>query len=373
MEIRESIFWNLVRILWQKKIIFIISILGTATLTFIITSLMPKTYKASLTFIVNEDEGGLNVSSLIDDIPLDIGGFKSTNVDKYLAFLNSRKIRDTLIDEFNLWEEYGVDYIEHLYKELNNNINVIDNYDGTVTIECFFKRSPEKAFQMVEKVYNELYKMSLELNQEKSKNYRQYLEKSLDETISKLRLLEDSLKAFQISNRIINFDTQAEYSFTALAGVESQYMQFKIEHDILSNSVNKDNPRLKELKKKIATIDSYKKTLYNDGEDYIIAFNKMPDYGLTYYRLYRDVSIQQTILKFLLPLVHNAKIEENKETVNIQIVDPPFIPQYKYKPKRLVYMIIMVMLIGFIELFYFTLIEAIKKNKKELHSWFSKS
>ena len=116
------------------------------------------------------------------------------------------------------------------------------------------------------------------------------------------------------------------------------------------------------MEKKLNAIEQKKNKLYKEGEDYIMAFDKMPVYGLTYYRISRDIMIQQEILKILLPIVQNARIEEKKQTVNIQLVDPPFIPQYKSKPKRLTYMIIFTMIVGIIELFYFALMDAYKKE-----------
>ena len=264
MELKNSLFWNLVRILWQRRKIFFISIFSTAIITFIITTLLPKTYKASLTFIVNEEDTGFNITSILSDLPVDIGGFGTTNVDKYLALLESRKIKDVLIEKFNLWEEYDEEYIEHVYKELSQNIEIKDNLDGTITINTFFKRDPQKSADMAQTIYNELYKVSLILKKEKTKNYREFLEKSLDETYSTLEMLEDSLKIFQIKNRILKFDDQIEFSFKALAELEAQKMIFKVEYDYLKSTLAKNSPELKEVENRLEAINRTKENLYKN-------------------------------------------------------------------------------------------------------------
>jgi len=372
MEIKDSIFWNLIRIVWQKKNILIISFFASMIITFIVTSLMPKTYRASLTFIVNEESKGFNITSIISDLPFDIGGMGSSKVDKYIALLKSRAVRDTLISEFNLWEIYNEDYIEHVYKELNNNIEIIDNLDNTITLNCYYEGEPQKSYKMVNLLYDQLYRYSLKLNREKSQNYREFIEKSLNETYETLHQLEDSLKTFQEQNKIIEFDQQTKFSFQVLAELEAKKLLTKIEYDFLKSTATKNNPELLELKQKLNSIESNKERLYNEGEEYIIAFDKMPELGLSYFRLFRDITIQQEILKILLPIFHNAKIEEKKETVNIQIVDAAFVPQYKVKPKRLTYMVVITMLLLFFELFYFALVDAYKKNRNEINSWVSK-
>jgi len=369
MVVKESIFWNLLRIVWQKKKILIISFFTSMILTFIITSLMSKTYKAGLTFIVNEESSGFNITSLISDLPFDIGGVGSSKGDKYIALLKSRKVRDVLIEKFDLWEEYGSEYIEFLYKDLDGNIEILDNLDNTLTINCYFDDYPEKALDMVNTLYEELYKYSLQLNQEKSKEYREFLENSLNETYATLAQLEDSMKIFQMENNILIFEQQAEFSFKALAELEAQNILYLIQYDYLKNAVAKNSPELKEVKSRIDAIRTTKENLYKNGEDYVMAFDQMPELGLTYFRLFRDITIQQEILKFLLPVVQNARIEEKKETVNIQIIDHPFLPQYKVKPKRLTYMIVITMLLLFFELFYFSLMDAYRKNKSEINSW----
>jgi capsule polysaccharide export protein KpsE/RkpR len=330
---------------------------------------MPKTYKASMTFIVNEETGGFNISTLLNDLPLGLSGMASTNVDKYVALLESRRIKDVIIKEFDLWNVYEEDYIEFVYKKLNNNIDVIDNLDGTVTVNCFYEKEPEKAAAMAQRIYDELYALALELQKEKSRDYREFLEGSLEETYKTLATLEDSLKEFQMENRILQFEQQAEFSFEALAELEAQNMLQSVEYEYLKGSVSANNPELLTVKQRLEAIQNKKTELYREGEEYIMAFSKMPEYGLQYFRLFRDITIQQEILKILLPIVQNARIEEKKETVNIQLIDAPFIPQYKSKPKRLTYMIIFTMLVGIFELLFFAVWDAYKNNKSEIDNW----
>ena len=372
MEIKESIFWNLVRILWQKKYIFIISIFSVALITFIITSLMPKTYKASLTFIINKEENGLGINNLLSNLPFKLGSGASSDADKYMALLGSRKIKDKLIKEFDLWNVYKVDYIEQLYKSIAKDVEFIDNMDGTITINTYYKRYPEKAAQMCKMVYDELYNLALKLKKEKSTNYRIYMEENLKSVEQRLSILEDSLKLFQIKYKVINFEEQIKISFKVLGELEAQSLYYKIERDVLKTSVAGNNPKQKEINQRLLAIKKSIDDLHRSGEKYLIAFDNMPNYGLSYFRLVRNITIQQELLKVLLPLVENAKIEEQKSTINIQIIDPPFVPQYKYKPKRLFYMVIVSLITGILMLLYFALMHAYRKNEKEIIEWIIK-
>jgi uncharacterized protein involved in exopolysaccharide biosynthesis len=56
---------------------------------------------------------------------------------------------------------------------------------------------------------------------------------------------------------------------------------------------------------------------------------------MDYLRLKRELEIQNKIMTTLIPLFEQAKIEENRNTPSVLIVDPPNVPDRKVKPKRL--------------------------------------
>jgi len=369
MEIKSNIFWNFVKIFWQHKKFIIASCIGIMIITFIVTTLMPKTYKASLTFVIIEEETGFSLSSIIGELPFKLGGFGTTEADRFVAFLESRRIRDIVIKEFDLFKEYGEVYIEHVYKSLNENVDIIDNLDGTVTINCYFKRFPEKAAAMVQLFYDELYKVVLELNRQKSTAFREYVEENYNINQKQLAQLEDSMRVFQLKNKIIEFESQTKFSFEALAQLEAEKQSYKLQIDYLKKFGTGQFEKLKELELKYAIVESNIKKLLSEGENYIFAFNNLPDKGLQYFRLLRDITIQQKIMEILLPLLENAKMEEQKKTANLQLLDPPFIPQYKYKPKRLTYMILITFFLFVIEILFFSIHESYKNSKSDIKAW----
>lgn len=369
MEIKSNIFWNFARIFWKNKKFILISCTIVFIGTFIVTSLMPKTYKASLTFVVSDEDGGFNLSSIIGDLPFNLKGMGTTDIDKYIAFLTSRKVRDVIIEKFDLWKEYDVQYREYLYKAMEQNVEIIDNANGTITINCYFARYPEKAAEMAQMFYDELYKLVLELNRQKSTEFRQYIESSYQETQKKLSTLEDSMRVFQLKNGIIEIESQTRSSLKAIAELEAQKQQYKIQIDYLKKFSTGDNEKLKELQIKYNILEENILKLISEGENYLLALRTLPDKGLQYFRLYRDIQIQQKIVEFLLPLYENAKMEEQKKTANLQLLDPPYVPQYKAKPKRLAYMLVFTFILFTLEIMVFSLRETYRNSETEIKNW----
>ena len=330
---------------------------------------MPKTYKASLTFVVLQEEGQFNLTSIIGELPFNFGGGQVNEITKYIAFLSSRRIYDKIIDRFNLWEVYKAKYIENLYRQLSGNVEFIDNFNGTVTINCYYKQYPEKAAEMAQMFYDELYKLVLELNKQESRNFKLYVEENFNKAQEKLRQLEDSLQVFQLNTKLIEFDIQSKLSFEVVADLEAKKQEYKLQMDYLKNYGTSDNTLLKEYQQKYNTIENNINNLILNGENYILALDNLPEKGLEYFRLYRDIQIQQKIVEILLPMLENARMEEQKKTANLQLLDSPYVPQYKSKPKRLTYMIIITFITFVIEIFSFTILDTYKNNKNEIKKW----
>jgi len=217
-----------------------------------------------------------------------------------------------------------------------------------------------------------LYKLVLELNRQESRDFRIYIENSYIAAQQRLAQLEDSLRVFQISSKLIEFDTQTKISFETIGKMETQKQEYKLQIDYLKNYGTRDNVLLQELNLKYDIIQKNIDKLIMEGENYLLSLDKLPDKGLAYFRLYRDIRIQQQIVEILLPMLEKARMEEQKKTANLQLLDAPYIPQYKAKPKRLKYMIILTFMLFVFEMMYYAIKETYLANKTEIKTWLNK-
>jgi len=81
----------------------------------------------------------------------------------------------------------------------------------------------------------------------------------------------------------------------------------------------------------------------------------LPQNAIDYYRNFRNVEINATILEFILPLYEQAKFEEQKDVPVLQIVDYAVPPVKKSFPPRLVFTLL-ITLGAFIICFFFILL-----------------
>ena len=75
---------------------------------------------------------------------------------------------------------------------------------------------------------------------------------------------------------------------------------------------------------------------------------KVPEAGLEYLRKFRDVKYYETIFELLAKQFEAAKIDEAKEAAIIQVVDKAIAPDRKSKPKRLVIVMLVTLISGFV-------------------------
>jgi uncharacterized protein involved in exopolysaccharide biosynthesis len=94
---------------------------------------------------------------------------------------------------------------------------------------------------------------------------------------------------------------------------------------------------------------------------------------LKYFRTLREVEVQQTLYKTLLPLYEQAKIQEAKTIPILKVVDDAKPPTYKYKPKR--FLIILGILVAstmfcLLYIFYREYLNNLKENDGEQYRKF---
>jgi len=92
---------------------------------------------------------------------------------------------------------------------------------------------------------------------------------------------------------------------------------------------------LEELNKKIGQMNLPTGKQASSEMKLLVPFSKIPDLGAEYMRRFRDVEMQYKILQFITPLFEQAKVEEQRQTPSVLVLDQAFPAERKSKPKRL--------------------------------------
>jgi len=375
---------------WRKFII--INFLVVSIVTAAISLMLPKTYTAGTTILPPSDEGGgLGISDFIGNLPM--AGFALGGVSEetyiVMAILNSRNVMESIVKRFDLMKVYEAENMELAVKMLRNNVHVEINENGTISLSTSAKtgylsndaeedEARQRATDIANAFIEELDKMNIEKKTEKARNNRVYIEERYLQNLEDLRKAEEDLRVFQKENNVVALPEQMAASIEAAAQIVAVINSKEIELDVMRKSLGNTHPEivrarneLAELKKKYDEMVSGKVMEKDASGELFIPFDDVPDVGVQYYRLYREVTLQEKLLEFILPQYEQAKIQEAKDTPTIQVLDEAVPPVLRSSPKRGILVILMAFMSIFVSLVIVLIIEYLNRLRYGDHERYS--
>jgi tyrosine-protein kinase Etk/Wzc len=338
---------------WRKFVLINFFIVCLVTVTIVL--IVPKKYTAKTTILPPVDDSqGFGLAQFIGNLPMGGFGLGGYSEETYtvMAILNSRTTMEAIVKQFNLIKQYNSDNVEEAVKELRTNVRTEINEDGTISLFASAKTNflasdmnedstRQMAAEMARSFIKQLDQYNIALKTEKAKNTRLYIEKRYEENLADLAKGEDAFKDFQKKYDVIALPEQTAAAIEAAAEISARINIKEIEIALMSKYVSgshTDLARAKneliELKNKLHEMKAGNGKPGGDESNLFIPFNDVPEVGVEYVRLFREVKLQEKLLEFLLPQYEQAKITESKDTPTIQVLDDAVPPILRSSPKR---------------------------------------
>ena len=368
---------------WTNRRLIVKNTIIVAFISLIISLLLPKWY-ASKAVVLSSGAGKFNFLSSISPIPVANFGLSTINEDinNFIAILQSRTVKEYMVNKFNLVERYNQRDIEYAMEALEEKMELEVTEEGTLEISIIDK-DPIVAKQMVSEVLIMLDQINQNIGMEAGRYNREFLEKRLNENENNLEKAELDLKIFQEKTGIIDLVAQLsstmQMSAQAYNSIFEAYTELyakKIETEtqlaVAKTTLSINNPTLMQLEKLLneqtfqleqlmIELDAKLQYLLSSitptqvdnipNIEFSVSFNSLPSLGLENARLIREVKLQSTIQEILIPQYEQAKLEETKNIPTLQLIDKPKVAINKAKPKRALIVIgstLMSILVSFI-------------------------
>jgi uncharacterized protein involved in exopolysaccharide biosynthesis len=321
--------------------------LAAAFVTAVIVSivfalLMPNWYKSSASFLPPQGQSGL-LESVAGGLSSTLKSFGISGLGgqgegySYIAILESRRMGEELAEEFNLMKVYDIPdgSMEKTLKALSDNTDFTYEEDGRVVISVW-DRDPRRAAEMAEAYFRNLNEISTEMNSTEARNNREYMELQYSTIRDSLHRLENRLAAFQKRTKIFALEEQTKATISAAGELYAQLGLEKVRLSMLERNLGPDDAEVRiqrgvveELQKQVPGLgdNDLAGLLGREGTD-------LPEEGLTYLRLYRDIEILSKLQAFLLPMYQQSMIEEQKKMHVLVPLDQPKPAERKDRPKR---------------------------------------
>ena len=351
---------------WTNRRFFIKNTIIVAFVSLIVSLLLPKWY-ASKAVVLSSGAGKFNFLSSISPIPVADFGLSTINEDinNFIAILQSRTVKEYMVNKFNLVERYNQRDIEYAMEAYEEIMELEVTEEGTLEISIIDK-DPKVAKQMVSEVLIMLDQINQNIGMEAGRYNREFLEKRLNQNQNDLEKAELALQTFQEKTGIIDLVAQLsstmQMSAQAYNSIFEAYTELyakKIETEtqlaVAKTTLSINNPTLMQLEKLLneqkwqlgqlmIKLDEKLQYLLSNitpsqvdkipDIEFSVSFNSLPSLGLENARLIREVELQSRIQEILIPQYEQAKLEETKNIPTLQVIDKPKVALNKTKPKR---------------------------------------
>jgi uncharacterized protein involved in exopolysaccharide biosynthesis len=337
-----------------------ISILVGIILLFFV---LPRWYKAVAVIMPPQQKNALGLLSSITRATsslrtLGLGG-SADDLSQFQAILGSRRVMEAVVTHFGLKSVYGVESMEKAIKSLEDNVAFSPGKEDVSVEITVFDTDAKRAAEMANYLVDALNAAYLDMSTTEARGNREFLERRYNQNVADLKNAEEDLRNLQQRYGIYSVSDQIKAAVQTAAVLESQVRLKQIQLDILTNTTSEDNPgrqsaeiELKEIKKQLYLMNNG--GAYGDASVVFPAFKDAPEIGMEYVRRFRDVEIQNKLMELILPLYEQAKIEEQKTTASVVVLDKAVPAERPAKPKR-VLNLILIAFVSFIAAYFLAL------------------
>jgi len=335
---------------WRK---FIYKFVGIGTLLSIVGVLFIPNEYITFSTVKGSKDGGFDISKLmqssgalsslssIADIALPSSGGQ---VDYLVALLNSKTIQDSMINHFDLRKYYNIKKIEDVRNELKTNTVINKNVQAELLSIGVYHDDPTIARQMTNYYIHILNKVYTSVNEQSARNNREHLENRYKESLDELSRYEDSLKLFQQRYGVYDIEAQTTAAIKTTAELKSQILIKEVEVGVKKKIYGDNSEEIRIIASEVEQLNKKVNEMFDGNKDQtiesvFIPFKKTPQLGLQYLRLYRNVKIYTEVIKVIVPMLEQARLQERRESPSIVVVDKATAPEKKERPKRSLYVI----------------------------------
>ena len=322
--------------IWNKRKFIFLNTFGFAILSIIISLMLPKWYASKAT-IISSGGSESNFLSMLSGIPMGGLGLSALNEDisNYIAILESRAVRENVVNKFDLITRYESKDVEFAMEELSANVELRVSEEGALIITVLDK-DPIVARDIANELILQLDGVNRRISSEKGHFNREFLEGRLIQNQEDLKNAENNLKQFQQTYGLIDVPSQVTSAIETYALIYAKKVEADVQFEIAKSTYLSNDPRVIQLLKTKSELNRLLDNMATNGDEkkILLAFHDLPDLGLQYARLYREVELQSKIMEFLLPQYEQARMEETKNIPSLQVIDQPYVALNKTKPQR---------------------------------------
>ncbi len=334
---------EIIRYLLRFKWILLGLCAATTIGVYLYSLTMPQYYKSTVNCVPpSADEAGIGgalagISSTLKDIGLSKIGGKSGESFEFISLLFSRTIRDSMIHRFKLIDEYDMqgEIMDDVRSELDDNLEVMLHEEGNYEI-TIWSQNPQKSVEMCNTFVSYANEIANRVQRMEAEKSVRYMERRLAMMDSILSSITDSLDYFSRTYRLFSPIDQAKASAEALANVKSELLKQEMVLGLLKENYGDSDPQVRAAQGLVKELQGqYERAQTQPGFAGNFALTDAAGVGATYMRLFAEYEAYSKLKAFLLPSLEQARLDINKTSPALLVVDKPEPAEKRDRPKRM--------------------------------------
>jgi len=332
-------FYDLMLLLTKWWKLFVINFVLAAAASVIAVFSLPVWYQASTIILPPAGGGGGLPSFLSQDIAGIAASFglETPTVEIYQTILQSRSLKEKLIEKFNIRKVYKVapgTFPEDLMRAFEKNMSVITREDQSIVVS-FYDKDPERAANLANAAVDELDRLYGEITSNSAHLNRVFIGERLQEVKDSISVLQDSLIGFQRRWGLVSLSDQVTAMITAAADLKAQQLANDIQMNVIKEVYGVNHPKVVELRRTSEEMGRrFRAVLDGSQSELFFALDSLPVLTREYADIMREIRVQSSLLEFIYPQFESARISETRERANVQVLDHAQKPNKKAKPPR---------------------------------------
>ncbi len=371
----EPSLWRALGTLYRRRG-FIASMTALVAVGAIVISLLlPVWYKATTRLLTPEGSGAGGIASMLTEFAPEaaslLGGGGGGEINRYFAILSSRSMMTNVVRRFDLMNVYEIEPSETALDDTiellrANTVFSLDQEFEYLSIEVL-DRDPQRAADIANYFVQELNRINSQLSAQSASLYTGFVSESLTGAETALDSARTRMQRFQEKHGVIDLPTQTQAFLENIALLRRDVLEAEIQYEVLRAQLGSENARTQSAKMLAETAKSKYDAALGGAEQLLpVPQSRIPSLANQYAELLQEILIQGEIVKFVRPLFEQARFDEQREKVAVQVLDPAVPPSRKAKPVRSI-LVIVATISGFLlSLIFVLLYDYLKREHRAI-------
>jgi uncharacterized protein involved in exopolysaccharide biosynthesis len=236
----------------------------------------------------------------------------------FVEILDSRRVREPILEKYKLQDRYGVKNLDSCLKEFASHVKT-DVLKSQVIVLDVEDQDPKIAAGLANDMVAGLDRVYREARMQKAAKASEFVNGQLEDASTRLRAAEQRLTTYERRQGIVA--GSADAAVQVAADIVARKLALQVRRTWMESYSGRENPALQAVNSELSALDR--------------EIGRLPGIKQEASRLSLDVEIQRRVYTLLNAQLEEARLEGSRTISTISVLDPARAPTLRARPRRM--------------------------------------